>query len=440
MGRYFGTDGIRGAANLTLTPELCLRFGKALATLPAEQIVLAMDTRQSNMLLAGALISGALSQNVSILHAGILPTPGLAYYCRTHQCSGVMITASHNPYPDNGLKLFKNGRKLLAPEEAAFEDALDATPPAYQATIGTYVATTQVRDEYLAFLRTHAPKSQQRIGLDCAHGATYEVAAMIYQEVSPHVFLAASQPTGTNINEGCGATHMECIQALVRDQQLDLGFSFDGDGDRFLCVDAQGVLYDGDAILAILARYLRKHGQLANDTLVVTKMSNLGILNQLRQEGIRIIETDIGDKYVLETLEQQELSLGGEQSGHIIWRDALNTGDGILASLLLLRVLEEEQKTLAELTRNLVRYPERLVNLAVPNKSIATHPSVQNMVHQLQQKYGERGKFLVRASGTEALVRVSASAPTTADVDAAIATLVHLIRSLSIGTPKEVRP
>jgi phosphoglucosamine mutase len=429
---YFGTDGIRGEAHVVLTEELAFRLGQSLAALDAATVVVGMDTRESGEMLSRGVEMGARSMGIDVMLLGVVPTPMLAWVSQSLECFGVMITASHNPYRDNGLKVFDSGRKLFLHDEAVLEAILQGTT-ALPPSKGEGVRLQGIDPWrfywplFLRFLR----KTDLRIGLDFANGATYRYGPQIFRAMSDNIRPIGIQPNGTNINEGVGSTHIEALRKLVLEEHLDLGFSFDGDGDRVLAVDKDGTLIDGDQLIYFIAIHLQERGLLKDSTVVLTKMSNLGILKALQRKGIAVHTVDVGDKYVIDALDANNWSIGGENSGHIINRRLLPTGDGVLNAAYIVSLMEDTGRTFADVLSEVRMYPDKLVNLKGYDRSLAKHPSVQAAVREIQEELGEDGKVLVRASGTEQLIRISVSAETEAAVERHIDRLSQLIRSLA---------
>jgi phosphoglucosamine mutase len=434
MKKYFGTDGIRGRAYETLNEDLAFRVGSALKVLNNPLVIIGRDTRESGPMLAEGIRKGAAATGIASVDIGVVSTPMLSYLSGRERALGVMITASHNPYQDNGIKVFNAGRKLFAREEEGIEAVLNGEVQVDAATdFVSGAVDLNPLETYLELYQDLLVQTPFKIGLDLANGATYEIGKIVFRQLTPQLRIIGAKPDGKNINENCGSTHLENLIALVREEDLDLGFAFDGDGDRLMVVGADGKVYDGDHILYILAVYLSERDLLKGNAVVLTKMSNLGLLKALNEKGIRTLLTDVGDKYVLEALEENNLTLGGENSGHIINLNLLNTGDGLLNAVYLLKVLRETGKNLEELTRELVMYPERTYNLRNVDKELAKEKIVLEKVESIKMRLGEEGKVIVRPSGTEPLIRISVSAPTLTEVDAIIAELVDTIINIRRG-------
>ncbi|MBF6297587.1 phosphoglucosamine mutase [Nocardia amamiensis] len=438
MGRLFGTDGVRGLANESLSPELALRVSGAAAQILSRGkkralAVVGRDPRASGEMLEAAVTAGLTAAGVDVLSVGVLPTPAVAYLTGLYDaCLGVMISASHNPMPDNGIKIFAAGGHKL---DDAIEDRIEALIAADTpfrptgAGIGRVRNAAGARDHGLvipdqySLAGTHEryvehlveATGQALSGLtvvvDCAHGAAAEVGPAAYREAGATVIAINAEPDGLNINDGCGSTHLDQVRAAVLEHGADLGLAHDGDADRCLAVDASGAVVDGDAILAILALAMHEAGELAHDTLVATVMSNLGLHIAMRAAGITVRTTAVGDRYVLEELRRGGFTLGGEQSGHVVFPRYGTTGDGILTGLRLMARMARTGRTLADLASVLHTVPQVLVNVPVGDKSlVARAPEVRAAVQEAERMLGDSGRVLLRPSGTEELVRVMVEA------------------------------
>lgn len=429
MARLFGTDGVRGVANRDLTAELALALGSAAARRLGSSggrrrvAVVGRDPRASGEMLEAAVIAGITSEGVDALRVGVLPTPAVAYLTGAYDAEfGVMISASHNPMPDNGIKIFgRGGHKLDDAAEDRIEELLGAGPGSRPvgAGIGRVVDAGDALERYLAHVATAAPEPLDglTVVVDCAHGAASTAAPLAYRAAGATVIAINAEPNGLNINDGCGSTHMDVLQAAVLAHHADLGLAHDGDADRCLAVDAFGEVVDGDAIMVILALAMRDAGQLASNTLVATVMSNLGLHIAMRAEGIEVRTTAVGDRYVLEELRAGEYSLGGEQSGHIVMPSLGTTGDGIATGLRLMSRMAQTRSSLATLAAPMQTLPQVLINVAVADKAtVAEAPSVQSAVAEAEAELGDTGRILLRPSGTEQVVRVMVEA---ADEDTA---------------------
>ena len=416
MGKYFGTDGIRGRFGLELNSAMAFKLGQSLKTaLNAHTLVVGMDTRESSSELMYSVVSGAQSMGINVIVAGVLPTPMISYYAYVNQISGVMITASHNPYKDNGIKVFDKGLKCTKEQEDKMEDYIDNQPSFEVMNLGKVYGGEDVFDEYLNLIESlELEPFALKIAIDTANGANHLVAQGIFRELSEDFVQIGHQPNGKNINKYVGSTHMEAIKEAVELHRCDVGLSFDGDGDRVLMVDQDGDLFDGDLLIYILAKDLKEKGLLKNNKVVLTVMSNLGIIKALERLGIEVITTKVGDKYVKEALLEEDASVGGENSGHIIMPDYTPTGDGLFVGLYLLSLLSTKKTTLKELTSDVHMWPQVLTNIRTYSTDILEDPRVVSVIEQVKETVGQDGKVLIRKSGTEPLIRVTISAKTDA--------------------------
>ena len=428
---YFGTDGIRGKAYVTLTESLAIKVGKSLSLIENNKVIIGYDTRESNHMLADGISLGARSVNKDVFDIGVIPTPGLAYISLKEKCIGIMITASHNPYFDNGIKIFVNGIKLSNIQELQIEEFLDNNDDYIEnKNNGSYKYDESYKHIYIDYLKSLLNVSSLKVGADLANGATYDVFNNIFANKVNNLFITANTPNGKNINENVGSTHIKNISNLVKENNLDIGFSFDGDGDRMLVVDNEGILHTGDEIIYVLASYLKENNKLTNNKVVLTIMSNLGIIDCFKEKGIDVVTTSVGDQYVLEEMMKNNYIIGGENSGHLIQLDYLPTGDGMLASIMLLNVLNETNKTLKELTSELKIYPDKLVNLRVKDKNIIKNELILNKVNEIINLYDKNIQLIVRASGTEDLVRVSCCYSDYDIMNNIVDEMVNLIKSM----------
>jgi phosphoglucosamine mutase len=421
--KLFGTDGVRGVANVyPMTAEVALQLGRALAYVikfgpGRHRIVVGKDTRVSGYLLEYATVAGICSMGVDALLLGPFPTPGIAFITSSMRAdAGVVISASHNPYQDNGIKFFSgNGFKLPDELEARIEvlmtqpEVEGACPTATE--VGQAFRMDDARGRYISFLKSTFPKEMELDGLkivvDCAHGATYRIAPEIFTELGAEVIPMGVRPNGRNINHKCGATSPETMATLVKRHGADLGIAFDGDGDRVIMVDHRGEIVDGDHILGICAQDMLERESLRRKTVVGTVMSNLGLELALKERGIRLLRTDVGDRYVVEAMLKGGYNLGGEQSGHVVFLNYTTTGDGILTALRLLSVMLRKGKPLAELAGFLQKCPQILINVEVKEKKdLKTLPQARQALHEAEKRLGARGRLLVRYSGTESKLRV----------------------------------
>jgi phosphoglucosamine mutase len=424
--RLFGTDGVRGLANGELTPELAMAVaGAAARVLVAHDAshrpmaVLGRDPRASGEMLEAAVAAGLASAGADVLRVGVLPTPAIAFLTASYGADlGVVLSASHNPMPDNGIKLFaRGGHKLPDDIETEIEQAVldEPAPRPIGAAIGRLHDASDAAERYLAHLGKAVPQRLDglRVVVDCAHGAASFVAPEAYRRAGAHVTAIAAEPDGLNINDGVGSTHPDALVAAVREHGADLGIAHDGDADRCLAVDASGTIVDGDQILAMCALSLREAGMLRDDTVVATVMSNLGFHHAMRAVGIEVLTTAVGDRYVLEALRAKDLNLGGEQSGHIVFTDAATTGDGLLTALHVMARMATTRATLADLAGVVQRHPQTLVNVQVSDRNaVMDSPRVGDVVRAAEAELGDDGRILLRPSGTEPIVRVMVEAAT----------------------------
>jgi phosphoglucosamine mutase len=424
--KLFGTDGVRGLANGELTPELALSLASAAARVLVAHdasrrptAVLGRDPRASGEMLEAAVAAGLASAGADVLRVGVLPTPAIAFLTGSYRADlGVVLSASHNPMPDNGIKLFaRGGHKLPDDIEAEIEQAAAEEPEIRPigAAIGRLHDAPDAAERYLAHLRASVPQRLDglHVVVDCAHGAAAYVAPEAYRRAGARVTAIAADPDGLNINEGVGSTHPHALVAAVREHGADLGIAHDGDADRCVAVDASGTIVDGDQILGMCALSLREAGTLRNDTVVATVMSNLGFHHAMRDAGIEVVTTAVGDRYVLEALRAKDFNLGGEQSGHIVFTDAATTGDGLLTALHVMARMTATGATLAELAAVVQRLPQTLVNVQVSDRdAVMDSREVDVAVRVAEDELGDDGRILLRPSGTEPIVRVMVEAAT----------------------------
>jgi phosphoglucosamine mutase len=431
MGKYFGLDGIRGKAYSFLTFELAFSLGKSLIILNQNLLVVGKDTRESGDMLIDAVIQGAKISGIDIINLGVVPTPLLSYISQILDCIGVMITASHNPYQDNGIKVFTSGNKIFLDLEEKIEKVMDEDiilP--IPSKVGKNLPPVLPFDLYLSLFNDLLIPSNFNIGLDLANGATFKSGKLIFSKIAKNLVVIGDSPNGQNINLNVGSTHPESLVALVKEQHLDFGFAFDGDGDRVLMVNQDGKIYDGDLLIFVIALYLKSKSLLKDNIVVLTKMSNLGIIKSLKNHGIDVVLTDVGDKFVLNQISDHHYTLGGENSGHIINTLLLNSGDGVLNAAFIVKILREWHTTIDELTKTVIIYPSKLVNLQNIDKSLVNHEEVQTEIKKIKNILGDDGDVLVRASGTEPLVRINVIAPTTELVDESISSIINVFEKL----------
>ncbi|WLD93576.1 phosphoglucosamine mutase [Alkalihalobacillus sp. AL-G] len=426
MGKYFGTDGVRGVANTELTPELAFklgRFGGYVLTKETQKpkVIIGRDTRISGHMLEGALVAGLLSIGAEVMRLGVISTPGVAYLTKALGAqAGVMISASHNPVGDNGIKFFgSDGFKLLDEQELEIEALLDkeddTLPRPTGKDLGLVSDYFEGGQKYLQFLKQTVDEefSGLRIALDCAHGAVSSLAPHLFADLDADITTIGSSPNGLNINDGVGSTHPEKLAELVKEKEADVGLAFDGDGDRLIAIDEKGTIVDGDQIMFICAKHFASEARLKQDTIVSTVMSNLGFYKGLESAGIKSEQTAVGDRYVMERMRNGDFNLGGEQSGHIIFLDHGTTGDGLLSALQLVNIMKVTKKPLSELAGEMQKFPQCLKNVKVTDKHhVLDNRAVKEAIQQVETETAGNGRVLVRASGTEPLVRVMVEAPT----------------------------
>ena len=449
MGKYFGTDGFRGEANVTLTVEHAYKVGRFLGwyygqKTPGEKcrIVIGKDTRRSSYMFEYSLVAGLTASGADVYLLHVTTTPSVSYVVRTEEFDcGIMISASHNPYYDNGIKVI-NGRGEKLEEETIekIESYLDGEmgeiPFAKRDAIGRTVDYAAGRNRYIGYLISLATRSfkNMRVGLDCANGSASAIAKNVFDALGAETHVINNTPDGLNINTNCGSTHIEGLQKYVVENHLDVGFAYDGDADRCLAVDSEGKLVDGDKILYVCGKYMKEQGTLVNNTVVTTVMSNFGLYKAFEREGISYEKTAVGDKYVYENMSQNGHCLGGEQSGHIIFSKHATTGDGILTSLKLMEVILEKKETLAKLADEVQIYPQVLKNVRVKDKEAAqADRDVQAEVQKVSDALGDTGRILVRPSGTEPLIRVMVEAPTDEICGKYVAQVVEMIEKKGLA-------
>ena len=448
-GKYFGTDGFRGEANVTLTVEDAYKVGRFLGWYYGQKtkadrcrVVIGKDTRRSSYMFEYSLVSGLTASGADVYLLHVTTTPSVSYVVRTEEFDcGIMISASHNPYYDNGIKVI-NGRGEKLEEETIekIESYLDGEmgeiPFAKRDAIGRTVDYAAGRNRYIGYLISLATRSfkNMRIGLDCANGSASAIAKNVFDALGAETHVINNTPDGLNINTNCGSTHIEGLQKYVVENHLDVGFAYDGDADRCLAVDSEGKLVDGDKILYVCGKYMKEQGTLVNNTVVTTVMSNFGLYKAFEREGISYEKTAVGDKYVYENMSQNGHCLGGEQSGHIIFSKHATTGDGILTSLKLMEVILEKKETLAKLADEVQIYPQVLKNVRVKDKEAAqADRDVQAEVQKVSDALGDTGRILVRPSGTEPLIRVMVEAPTDEICGKYVAQVVEMIEKKGLA-------
>ena len=440
----FGTDGVRGQANSELTPEMAFKLGRFGGYVLAQHIedeqprvLVGRDTRISGRMLEYALIAGLLSVGAEVLRVGVISTPGVAYLTRQQNAAaGIMISASHNPAEDNGIKFFgADGFKLSDEQEAEIESLVNAEednlPRPSAEGIGTSEEYKESVLKYIQYLKQtlNGDLSGLRVVLDAAHGATSPIVTRLFADLDTDFFVIGDAPDGLNINKNVGSTHPELLAETVLEKEADLGLAFDGDGDRLIAVDEKGQIIDGDKILFIIGKHLNDHGKLKNSTIVSTIMSNIGFYHAIKEEEIESIKTNVGDRFVVEEMLKNGFNLGGEQSGHIVFLDHSTTGDGLLSGIHLMQVMKETGMTLSELASKVKTYPQELINIRVTDKeAVMEHPRVLEVIAEVEAEMGGDGRVLVRASGTEQLLRVMTEAPTQEKVTAYCTRIADVVR------------
>ncbi len=439
MGKYFGTDGFRGEANRNLTADHAYKIGRFLGWYYGElkrqngddtpaRIVIGKDTRRSSYMFEYTLVGGLVASGADAYLLHVTTTPSVAYVARVDEFDcGIMISASHNPYYDNGIKLINgNGEKMdegtislieayLDGEVELFGEKYSEVPYAHKEKIGRTVDYVSGRNRYVGYLISLGMYSFKgvKVALDCANGSSWNIAKSVFDALGAKTYVINADPNGTNINNNAGSTHIEGLQKYVVEEGMDVGFAYDGDADRCLCVDEKGQVVDGDAILYVYGRYMKERGKLVTNTVVTTVMSNFGLYKAFDEQGIGYAKTAVGDKYVYEYMQKNGCRIGGEQSGHIIFSKYASTGDGILTSLKMMEVMMARKKTMSQLTEDLHIYPQVLVNVRVQDKAVAQADSdVQAAVQKVADELGDTGRILVRESGTEPLIRVMVEAET----------------------------
>ena len=443
MGKYFGTDGVRGVANSELTPELAFKLGRAggyVLTKDAKdkpKILIGRDTRISGEMLEGALVAGLLSIGAEVMRLGVISTPGVAYLSRVMNAdAGVMISASHNPVQDNGIKFFgPDGFKLTDEQEAEIEallDAEDTLPRPVGADIGSVSDYFEGGQKYISYLKQTVEEDflNIHVALDCAHGATSSLATHLFADLEADISTMGSSPDGLNINEGVGSTHPEKLAAFVLERGADVGLAFDGDGDRLIAVDEKGNIVDGDQIMFIIGKYLSLKGRLNKNTIVSTVMSNMGFYKALEENGLTSVKTAVGDRYVVEEMRANDYNLGGEQSGHIVFLDFNTTGDGLLTGIQLVNIMKATGKRLSELAGEMKIFPQKLVNVRVTDKHAVTeNEKVAEVIAAVEAEMNGNGRILVRPSGTEPLVRVMVEAATVQDCENYVNRIAEVVQA-----------
>ena len=442
MGKYFGTDGFRGEANVVLTVEHAFKVGRYLGWYFGQEhkarIVIGKDTRRSSYMFEYALAAGLTASGADAYLLHVTTTPSVSYVVRTEDFDcGIMISASHNPNYDNGIKIInKKGHKMEAEVEEKIEEYIDGKteelPLATREKTGCTIDYAAGRNRYIGHLISLATRSfkDMRIGLDCANGSAFSIAKSVFDALGADTYVVSNEPDGLNINRGCGSTHIEVLQDFVKKKRLDIGFAYDGDADRCIAVDENGDVVNGDLVLYLCGKYLMEQGKLAGNTIVTTVMSNLGLYKACDKIGMKYEQTAVGDKYVYENMMNNGFILGGEQSGHIIFSKHARTGDGILTSLMIMEVVMEKKQTLSKLCEDVKIYPQLLKNVRVTDKKTAReNPAVIKAVEDVAAALGSDGRILVRESGTEPVIRVMVEAATDELCDQYVNQVVDVIRA-----------
>ena len=444
MGKYFGTDGVRGVANSELTPEFAFKLGRVggyVLTKDAKErpkVLIGRDTRISGEMLEGALVAGLLSIGAEVMRLGVISTPGVAYLTRVMNAqAGVMISASHNPVADNGIKFFgPDGFKLTDDQEAEIESLLDAEedtlPRPIGGDIGSVTDYFEGGQKYISYLKQTVDEEFLgiHVALDCAHGATSQLATHLFADLEADISTMGASPNGLNINEGVGSTHPEKLAAFLLERGADVGLAFDGDGDRLIAVDEKGQIVDGDQIMFIIGKYLNSKGRLKKNTVVSTVMSNMGFYKALEENDMTSVQTAVGDRYVVEEMRANDYNVGGEQSGHIVFLDFNTTGDGLLTGIQLVNIMKATGKRLSELASEMTIYPQKLVNVRVTDKHAVTQNElVAAVIAEVEADMAGNGRVLVRPSGTEPLVRVMVEAATVEACEAYVNRIADVVKA-----------
>ena len=444
MTKYFGTDGVRGIANEELTPELAFKLGRIGSYVLAKEfegkpkILVGRDTRISGAMLESALVAGILSTGVEVMTLGVISTPGVAYLTRVMNATGgVMISASHNPMEDNGIKFFgADGFKLTDEQEEEFEKLLneevDSLPRPTGADVGSITEYFEGGHKYIQYLKQTVDEDFTgiHVAIDCAHGATSTLATHVFADLEADISTMGASPNGVNINDEVGSTHPEKLAEFVQEKAAHIGLAFDGDGDRIIAVDENGKIVDGDKIMFIIGRYFKSKGRLKSDTIVSTIMSNLGFYKAIEEHDMQSVKTAVGDRYVVEEMRENGYNFGGEQSGHIVLLDYNTTGDGLLTGLQLVNIMKVTGKTLSELASEMTIYPQVLVNVRVTDKHAVTdNEKVATVIAEVEKEMQGNGRVLVRASGTEPLVRVMVEAPTNEECTQYVEKIVDVVQA-----------
>ena len=444
MGKYFGTDGFRGEANVNLNVNHAFKIGRFIgwyySKLKGEKcrVVIGKDTRRSSYMFEYSLVAGLTASGADAYMLHVTTTPSVAYVIQTEEFDcGIMVSASHNPYYDNGIKLINcHGEKMDEETILKIEEYLDSEndslPLATGENIGCIVDFFPGRNRYIGYLISLAMRSYKnvKVGLDCANGSSWNIAKSIFEALGAKTYVINASPDGVNINTNCGSTHIESLQKFVKENNLDVGFAFDGDADRCIAVDENGEVVNGDGIMYLYAAYLKEKGQLVNNTVVTTVMSNFGLYKAFDELGINYVKTKVGDKYVYENMLENGHIIGGEESGHIIFSKYATTGDGLLTAMKVMEVMLAKKQSLSSLVKGFVKYPQKLVNVRVLSKqAVNEDPDVQEAIKKESEKLGANGRILVRESGTEPLIRVMAEAKSEKECTECVMNIVNVIKA-----------
>lgn len=442
MGKYFGTDGVRGVYGKQITANLAFKIGRFIGQYPdghKNRILIARDTRISGELLADSIAVGAVSSGSDVYNIGVSTTPSVSYLVRKHHFDfGVMISASHNPYFDNGIKLFNSEGEKLEPEvldklEKYIDTLFDTLPTPTNEKIGRYMPADHLVDEYIDFIVSLGSSKIKnlKVYIDCANGSASEIAPKVLEKLGAKYTAVSNKPNGVNINDRCGSTKIELNKEAVKNGDYTVAFAFDGDADRCLAMSSKGDVIDGDGLLYLHAMNYKRRNVLANNTVSITVMSNFGLKEAFKEQGINYNETAVGDKYIQADMKKNHLTIGGEQSGHIIFLDDLNTGDGLITMVRTLNAIAKDEKPLEELITGLKIYPQTLKNVPVVNKeAVLSHVGFKEYIAEVEKTLNGKGRILVRASGTEPLIRIMCEAPTKEQCDSVVALLAKYVEEL----------
>jgi len=441
MGKYFGTDGFRGEANVNLTVEHAFKIGRYLGWYYGKEhkckVVIGKDTRRSSYMFEYSLVAGLTASGADAYLLHVTTTPSVAYVTRTEDFDcGIMISASHNPYYDNGIKLINSrGEKMseavILDIEAYLDNETETLPYATGENIGRTIDYAVGRNRYIGYIISLAKHSYKgfKVGIDTSNGSTWMIAKSIFDTLGAHTFVINNDPDGLNINTNCGSTHIESLCELVKKEELDIGFAFDGDADRCLAVDENGNIITGDHILYFCGKYMKKYGELENNTVVATIMSNMGLYKALGEHGINVRTTDVGDKYVYEMMQNENYCLGGEESGHIIFSKYASTGDGLITALKIMEVLIDSKLKASNLTDGFLKFPQLTKNIKVKSKDeVMNDKDIKNLYEEKSKELGDKGRILLRKSGTEPVIRVMAEAESEDICESMVDIFINMIK------------